>query len=81
MSAIVWIVIWTVTITVPASCPGHQLDPYTGEYPTTSCLVLHTETITKEMEREFTTEKEAKEFIKNAPDYIKPNMVLKAREK
>jgi len=70
-------VLWTVTITVPAGCPDYKPDPYTGEYPSAHCAVYHHKTITKSMKHFFPTKKEAREFISNAPEYLKSGMELR----
>ena len=70
-------VLWTVCETVPTGCPDYKPDPYTGEYPSTHCAVYHYKIITKSMKHFFPTEKEAREFIANAPDYMRPGMELR----
>ncbi len=62
-----YLLTWKVNKTVPAECPDYKPDPYTGEYPSTHCLVLHFETITKEKSLSFLNKKEAEEFAKKAP--------------
>ena len=58
---------WKVDKTISEGCPDYQPDPYTGEYPATHCLVYHYKNITEEKTAEFPTEKDAKEFVNNAP--------------
>ena len=58
---------WKVDKTVPTACPDYKPDPYTGEYPTTHCLVYHYTTITEDRTAEFATDKEAKDFANKAP--------------
>ncbi len=65
-----WIVLWTVTVTVPTGCPDFVPDPYTGKYPTTRCGVWHTETTERNMSKIFETSKQAQLFILNAPKYL-----------
>lgn len=71
-----WLVIWTLTMTVPAECPDFKPDPYTGRYPMTHCLVYHTKTVTKDMSKSFETKEEAEKFISDAPDDIRSTMRL-----
>ena len=59
--------IWKVDKTVPTQCPDFVQDPYTGEYPTTSCLVYHCKTITEERSQEFDTKENAVKFADKAP--------------
>ena len=68
------IVIWTVTLWVSTPFPDYKPDQYTGQYPTTHCLVLHGKYIDKEMSAMFVGREAAEEFIKNAPDDIRPRM-------
>lgn len=58
---------WKVDITEQTGCPDYVPDPYTGQYPTTHCLVYHYRTVTKEMGATFETEEQAEAFKKNAP--------------
>lgn len=58
---------WKVDKTVPVSCPDYQVDPYTGECPSTHCLVYHCEMITESKTAEFVSEEEAKDFVAKAP--------------
>ncbi len=58
---------WKVSKTVSAPCPDYIPDPYTGEYPTISCCVYHTQEVTEEKSAIFDTQEKADEFIKNAP--------------
>lgn len=58
---------WKVSKTIPTECPDYKPDPYTGEYPTTHCLVYHCKTVTENKTAEFETEEEAKEFANKAP--------------
>lgn len=58
---------WKVTFTRPTACPDYIPDPYTGQYPTTQCLVYHCETVTENKCAEFETEKNALEFASKAP--------------
>lgn len=59
---------WKAIKTVPTGCPDYVPNQYTGEYPSMHCAVYHCETITEVMSKEFMTEKDAKEFQKQAPD-------------
>ena len=68
------IVVWTVTLWVSTPCPDYKPNPYTGEYPLVHCLVLHGKYIDKEMSAVFAGRETAEEFIKNAPDDIRPRM-------
>lgn len=61
-------VTWNVTLTRPIACPDYQPDPYTGEYPSTHCLVYHSEIVTEGKSVSFVTEEEAREFIRKAPE-------------
>ena len=58
---------WKVDKTIPTACPDYQPDPYTGEYPSTHCLVYHCKTITENKSAEFKTMKECKDFASKAP--------------
>lgn len=58
---------WKVDKTIPIPCPDYKPDPYTGEYPSTHCLVYHCKTITENRTAEFETDKEAQDFIDKAP--------------
>jgi len=58
---------WKVDKTIPTACPDYKPDPYTGEYPIYHCAVYHYETITENMSKEFSTDKEAKDFASKAP--------------
>ena len=58
---------WKIDKTITTACPDYVLDPYTGEYPSTHCLVYHCKTITENKSAEFSTEKEAKDFADKAP--------------
>jgi len=71
-----YIVLWTVLLTVQAECPDYKSDPYTGQYPMTHCLVLHYKTIKKDMRQEFSTRKEAEDFIAKAPEEIRKTMTI-----
>lgn len=60
---------WTLVEVLPAPCPdAHKEDEYgvKNNYMT-SCAVLHLRTETTEKQKEFNTEIEADEFIKNMP--------------
>lgn len=59
---------WKVRTQEPAPCPDYQPDPYTGQYPSTHCLVYHYKDVIIEKTKEFATEKEAKIFAVNAPN-------------
>lgn len=59
---------WKVTKNVLTSCPDSKPDQYTGQISMVACTVVHFETITENRSKDFDTENEAKEFIKNAPD-------------
>ena len=72
-----WAVIWSITVTVPTECPDYKPDPYTGKWPMTRCSVYHSETIDRNMQKEFEVKEEAEEFIKNAPENIRKAMLLK----
>ena len=71
-----WIVMWTLLVTVPTECPDFEPDPYTGEYPMVHCLVYHTKTIERKMEKRFDSKEEAEKFIADAPDNIRPLMKI-----
>jgi len=58
---------WKVSKTVPTACPDFKPDPYTGELPSTHCLVYHCETVTEKRSAVFATQEEADLFKKNAP--------------
>ena len=58
---------WKVDITRPIPCPDYKPDIYTGQYPSTHCLVYHCETVTEQRSTEVTDEQEAKNFVLNAP--------------
>lgn len=58
---------WKVYKTIPIPCPDYKPDPYTGEYPSTHCLVYHCKTITENKTAEFPTTKEAEAFAFKAP--------------
>lgn len=58
---------WKVDKTIPTACPDYKPDPYTGEYPSTHCLVYHSTTITEDRTAEFSTKKEAQDFAFKAP--------------
>ena len=60
---------WKIDKTITTACPDYVLDPYTGEYPSTHCLVYHCKTITENKSAEFSTEKEAKDFADKAPRF------------
>lgn len=65
----VYTVQWVVVSVVPAPCPQRAV---TDEYgitssPMMSCTVLHTKTERDIRTRDFATEKEADNFIKNQP--------------
>ena len=47
---------WKVDETIPTACPDYVPDPYTGEYPSTHCLVYHCKTITENKSIEQLTE-------------------------
>ena len=58
---------WKVDKTIPTGCPDYQPDPYTGEYPSTHCLVYHCKTVTESKNAEFETMKECEDFVSKAP--------------
>ena len=57
---------WKVSYTRPTACPDYKPDPYTGQYPSTHCLVYHCETITESKSAEFETDEEVNNFISKA---------------
>lgn len=69
-----FIVKWQVTKQEPAQCPDYKPDPYTGDYPLMQCLVYHTKTVTKNMEKVFDTREEVDAFIVGSPAYLKDKM-------
>lgn len=71
-----FIVAWSVIVNAPAPCPDYKPNPYTGEYPSSHCLVYHTQREVKQMQESFKTRKEAEAFIAEAPKTIKPNMKI-----
>ncbi len=71
-----WIVIWSVLVTIPISCPDFKPNPYTGEYLNTMCSVNHTDTVKRHMRAEYSTKEEALAFIDKAPKHIKDKMEL-----
>ena len=68
------IVVWIVSVWVNIPCPDWKPDPYTGQYPMVHCAVLHGKNIDREMSQTFASREAAEEFIKNAPDEIRPKM-------
>ena len=66
-----YIVVWTIIVWVATGCPDYKPDPYTGQYPSTHCLVNHGKFEEKKMEKEFSTKEEALKFIEDAPKNIK----------
>ncbi len=58
---------WKVSKSVSAPCPDYTPNPYTGEYPSFHCAVIHYETITENKDRYFKTKKEAQDFADKAP--------------
>ena len=71
---------WKIDKTIPDACPDYVPDPYTGEYPSTHCLVYHSKTITENKSAEFLSEKEAKDFADKAPyscyDFVLDGVIL-----
>jgi hypothetical protein len=72
METIIFLVTWTVVSIVPTPCPDK---PKANEYglggnSMSSCAVFHFKEERQEMSKEFETEKEADEFIKNMPTGI-----------
>lgn len=59
---------WKYDTTEPTECPDFKPNLYTGEYPSTHCLVYHFKNVTKEMAKSFDSQEAADEFKKNAPD-------------
>ena len=74
MNAIAFIVVWTVTLNIPTECPDYRPDPYTGQYPSYSCAVMHYKTVTEEKSAMCTSRESAEKFIADAPAEIKPTM-------
>ena len=66
---------WKVKIKIQIPCPEVRTNPYNGESSNIGCAVYHFREEIKEMTKEFKDEKEADQFIKNAPndcyDFIK----------
>lgn len=72
-----FIVIWTVLVWVPMSCPdAGKVNEYTGQPSMTGCLVMHRRSEQKQMSKEFNTRKEAEDFMAGAPKDIRPSMRL-----
>ena len=67
---------WTVYKTVATYCPDYVPDPYTGEYPSTHCLVNHFKEVEEERIKTFETKEEAEYFEKNAPPSCR-NFILR----
>lgn len=74
MNIVAVIVVWTVSVWVSTPCPDWKPDPYTDAYPLGHCLVNHGKYIEKEMSAMFAGREAAEEFIRNAPEDIKPTM-------
>ena len=70
-----WIVLWTITVTVPTECPDYKPDPYTGQYPMMSCGVYHCETVNEDKSKSFKTREEAQAFIDSGPKDIEFRLV------
>ena len=75
----IYLVIWTVSVWVSTSCPDFKPDPYTGEYPSMHCLVNHGKVVERDMVKQFSTLKEAQDFISSAPPEIKNAMKIKKK--
>ncbi|HEB13600.1 MAG TPA: hypothetical protein ENI13_01320 [candidate division CPR3 bacterium] len=65
-----YILRWKVRKTVAAACPDYKPDPYTGEYPKTHCLVMHTQEVVDDMGQEFESLEELEKFKEGAPQDI-----------
>ncbi len=63
-----YVVTWFYDAYVKGECSNHALDPYTGHAKTIGCVVDHGHYERRELSKEFITEVEALNFIKNAPD-------------
>lgn len=76
MAAKHWFVIWWATVTIPAECPDFKPDEYTGQLPSTHCLVYHCKEVVQKHIRQFETQAEAKAFQEKAPQAVQPNMLV-----
>jgi len=72
--------IWKVDVNEPVPCPDFVPDPYTGQYPSTHCLVYHFKVSTREFSKTFAGETEAAEFKKNAPQNCYDWKTLQTKE-